>query len=206
MLRFFFWNLRTTPPPSTDYITFGKMAFQVPHPHNDFRDLQNFWEILCWKSITLTPWRNMWEIWKNMLKMWKVWRNLSEIWRNMSKMWKNMKKYVRYIGFRTAHIGSGTRKISELQLKLWDFEKFWASPHIGYKFRSLPFHVGTGTWKNHFYFFPPPQLVFLDFLIIGAAHLSNIICTAAKPPILTSYGCIMATPLFWGAVSRVIIH
>mgnify|MGYP000853264342 CR=1 FL=1 len=61
---------------------------------------------------------------------------------NMKKYVENMKKYegiCRYTGFRTAHIGSGTSKNSELHV-------VWALGLV--KIPTPPF-IGSGTWKNY---------------------------------------------------------
>jgi len=70
-------------------------------------------------------------------------KNMKECVENMKKYVENMKEYeeiCRYIGFRTALIGSGTWKNSEVHRRPGKIPSS--------KFRSLPFYIGAGTGKN----------------------------------------------------------
>ena len=117
----------------------------------------------------------------------------------MKKYAENMMKYGeicrKYEEIRSRYIGFGTTisiwalglSTPELSPRLWDLEKFWASPHVGsrtcensdssrckaLKLWKIPsFILGSGTWKNS-------ELC----LYIGSGILKNV---ELPPPSITA--------------------
>ena len=84
-------------------------------------------------------------------------RKYVEMMKNMKEYVENMEEYeevCRYIGFRTAHIGSGTWKNSELHPRFWNWEKFrgalpsYSLWDLEEKILISFLYMGLRTWKN----------------------------------------------------------